>query len=72
MYYSVYSFGLTLGESGYLPPAFGLWLSNILFALAALLGLHMANRERFPSFAHVFGELKKKLRGLPINRAGEP
>jgi lipopolysaccharide export system permease protein len=72
MYYSVYSFGLTLGESGYLPPAFGLWLSNILFALAAILGLHMANRERFPSFAHASKGLKKKLCGLFIKRDSQP
>ncbi|MDR2744638.1 MAG: LptF/LptG family permease, partial [Desulfovibrio sp.] len=64
MYYSVYSFGLTLGESGRLPPALGLWLSNIIFALAAGFGLHLANREGFPSVARFAGNLRGNLRAF--------
>ncbi|MDR1490966.1 MAG: LPS export ABC transporter permease LptF [Desulfovibrio sp.] len=62
IYYSVYSFGLTLGESGRLPPALGLWLPNILFALAGGFGLHLTNSEGFPSVARFAGNLRQNLR----------
>ncbi|MDR1946403.1 MAG: LPS export ABC transporter permease LptF [Desulfovibrio sp.] len=58
VYYCVYSFGLTLSESGYLPPAAGLWLADGIFAPAALIGLHMAERERFPSPERLLGRLR--------------
>ncbi|MDL2207719.1 LptF/LptG family permease [Desulfovibrio sp. OttesenSCG-928-F20] len=49
LYYAVFSLGLTLGESGRLHPVPSLWFSNLLFALAAIVGLHLAFRERVPS-----------------------
>lgn len=46
MYYSLFSIGLTMGESGLLPPSIGLWLANAFFALAAVVGLHFAYKEK--------------------------
>jgi lipopolysaccharide export system permease protein len=63
VYYSIYSFGLTLSEAGYLPPAVGLWLADGIFAPAALVGLRMAERERFPSPEHLLRRLRNFLRG---------
>lgn len=64
LYYSVYSLGLTMGESGVLSPPVALWQANVLFALAALIGLHLAYRERVPSVSSVVYPLKKKLAAL--------
>ena len=49
LYYSIHSTGMNMGESGVLPPIVGLWIANILFALAAGVGLHLVYRERVPS-----------------------
>ncbi len=46
VYYGMMSVGFTLGESGVLPPAIGLWLPNALFLLGGLVGLRFAARER--------------------------
>jgi lipopolysaccharide export system permease protein len=65
VYYCIYSLGLTLSEAGYLPPAAGLWLADGIFAPAALVGLRMAERERFPSPEYLFRRLRNFLRGSP-------
>jgi lipopolysaccharide export system permease protein len=49
LYYSVYSIGMTMAESGLLDPGSGIWSANMLFAVAAFAGLHLAYKERFPS-----------------------
>ena len=46
LYYSLLSFGLSMAESGAVPPGIALWLPNVLFFLAGLYGLHLANQER--------------------------
>ncbi len=45
VYYSMISLGLSLGESGVLPPWLGLWLPNIAFLLMSVLGLRLAAQE---------------------------
>lgn len=62
VYYSVYSIGMTLAESGVLAPAAGLWGANALFAAAAIAGLHLAYRERTPFVTLFLRQLYKKLR----------
>lgn len=61
LYYSVFSIGLATGESGALPPVVGLWLANVLFALAATVGLHLTYKERAPSIALFAQHLKKRV-----------
>ncbi len=46
VYYSLLSLGLSLGESGVLPPAIGLWLPNALFLALSALGIRLAAEER--------------------------
>ncbi|MGE4553210.1 MAG: LPS export ABC transporter permease LptF [Desulfovibrionaceae bacterium] len=46
VYYSLFSFGVSLGETGTLSPRVGLWAPNALFALLAALTLRTASRER--------------------------
>jgi len=45
-YYTLLSLGLSLGETGVLPPVVGLWLPNALFMGVGLAGLVQAARER--------------------------
>lgn len=59
IYYSIYSLGITMGDSGMLPPAVGLWIANVLFAAAAAIGLHLTYKERVPSVAQCVQHLKK-------------
>ena len=49
VYYSLLSLGLSMGESGRLPPMVGLWIPNVLFGLAGAIGLHLAVHERTPT-----------------------
>lgn len=60
LYYGVFSVGLATGESGALPPVVGMWAGNILFALAAVAGLHLTYRERVPSVTNTLFHLKKR------------
>jgi lipopolysaccharide export system permease protein len=49
LYYSIFSFGLTMGEAGTLSPAIGLWMGNVFFALMAIFGMILVAKERLPS-----------------------
>lgn len=60
LYYSVFSVGLATGESGAVPPVIGMWAGNVLFGLAAALGLHLTYKERVPSAANFMHYLKKR------------
>ena len=51
VYYSVFSLGLTMGESGVLSPLVGLWMGNIIFAVAAAVGLYLTGKEKVPSMS---------------------
>ncbi len=46
VYYTLLSLGLSLGETGTVPPTFGLWLPNALFLVLGLAGLRLVARER--------------------------
>ncbi len=54
VYYSIYSVGLNLGESGRVPPSIGLWMGNAFFAVAAVIGLKLTNMERASLLAQFF------------------
>jgi lipopolysaccharide export system permease protein len=60
LYYSIFSIGMNMGESGVLPPAPGLWFANILFALAASVGLHLTYKERVPSITQFMQHFKDR------------
>ncbi len=64
IYYSLFSVGLTMGESGLLPPSIGIWLANAFFALAGSLGLYLAHKERAPSLTNLGRVLAAKIRPL--------
>lgn len=51
LYYVLLSLGLSLGESGALPPIVGLWTPNLLFLALGLEGIRLAAKERTPSLA---------------------
>lgn len=48
VYYTLLSLGLSLGEAGSLNPVLGLWLPDVLFALAAAVGIRLTAMERQP------------------------
>lgn len=60
LYYSIYSIGMNMGESGVLPPTMGLWFANALFALAASVGLHLTYKERVPSVTQFIQHFKDR------------
>jgi lipopolysaccharide export system permease protein len=49
-YYSMYSLGITLSESGRLHPVAAVWTPNIFFLIAGIGGLILASREGVPAF----------------------
>lgn len=61
LYYSVLSLGMTMAESGTLGPVAGLWSANLLFAAAAMAGLHLAYKERTPSVVRLLSYLYTRL-----------
>lgn len=62
IYYGLFSVGITLGESGVLPPFLGTWSANILFTLAGSVGIYLAHKERTPSLTTFGRTLAAKLR----------
>lgn len=46
VYYSMFSVSVSMGESGTIPPIYGMWAPNIMYVLIALLGMKYANEER--------------------------
>ena len=46
VYYSMFSVGVSMGESGAIPPIYGLWAPNALYILVAVIGAKYANEER--------------------------
>lgn len=45
LYYSIYSFGITMAESGRVPAPVAIWTPNIVFLLLGVGGLILASRE---------------------------
>lgn len=46
LYYTLFSIGMSLAESGVLAPAVGLWAPNVFFLIAALAGVWLAVEDR--------------------------
>lgn len=46
VYYAMFSFAASFGESGVLAPEIGMWGTNAIFLLVALYTLRLASRER--------------------------
>lgn len=46
VYYSMFSIGVSMGESGAIPPIYGMWVPNVLYVFVAFFGIKYANAER--------------------------
>ena len=49
VYYSVFSLGISIGESGKVAPVLGLWIPNAIFTLIGIAGLYFTVREQVPT-----------------------
>ena len=49
VYYTMFSIGVSMSESGAVPPSISLWAPNVLFVFVAGIGMHYANLERTPT-----------------------
>lgn len=67
VYYSLFSVGYSLSESGTIPAVIGLWAGNALFAVLAAYGVYLTARERAPSL----GNLVVKLKGMFRKKSGK-
>lgn len=66
LYYSFFSVGLSLGQSGKVPPIAALWASNVVFGILAITGFNLIAKERMFSL-HLFAKkmvssIKKRMR----------
>ncbi len=61
VYYALFSAGLSLGETGTLAPAIGLWAPNILFMGLGGVLFHLAARERGGKLLERFGYILRRL-----------
>lgn len=57
-YYTLLSLGLSLGETGTVPPVVGLWLPNALFMIVGVVGIRMAALERAVSVTALLMQMK--------------
>lgn len=60
VYYSLMSLGFSMGETGAVPPVIGLWTPNLLFFLAGLYGIGLAEREKAPRLVSLLGLLRRR------------
>ena len=63
-YYSLFSLGLAVGESGLVPAGVCIWAANVFFFLAGLLGLHLVHKENIPSLLKFGSRFVTELRSL--------
>ena len=73
IYYGLLSMGVSMGETGTLPPVVGLWAPNLLFLLVGIYGIYLAARERVPHLATLFDRFRRKPRGGkagPVEQGG--
>ncbi|MDL2285449.1 LPS export ABC transporter permease LptF [Desulfovibrio sp. OttesenSCG-928-F07] len=61
LYYSLYSLGITFGESGMVHPVIAMWTSNVVFLIVGCIGLLLASREGTPDISALLTPLKKTL-----------
>ncbi|WP_419787883.1 LPS export ABC transporter permease LptF [Pseudodesulfovibrio sp.] len=61
VYYSMFSIGVSMGESGAIPPIYGLWAPNMLYVLIAAIGIKFANEERTLPIVDWIQHLKSRL-----------
>lgn len=62
-YYSLLMLGISLGESGDVPPAIGLWVPNALFLALGLYGTRLAAQERMPRLSDYLHFRRRKPSG---------
>jgi lipopolysaccharide export system permease protein len=58
VYYTMFSIGVSMGESGTIPPQYGMWAPDILFVFVAFFGMRYANQERTPTIVHWLTRLR--------------
>ncbi len=60
VYYSFLMFGISLGESGDVPPSLGLWLPNAVFFALGVYGVRLSAQERMPRVSDYLRALRKR------------
>lgn len=74
LFYSLYSTGVALAESGYINPVLAMWLPNALFFALGLLGMYLTYKERepelFPRLKGIFSPLRNFFRNRSDSRTG--
>lgn len=58
VYYILFSFGVTLGEAGKLPPQIGLWVPNLLYLVVGVSVFRLAQREKAPQLVGWLANLR--------------
>jgi lipopolysaccharide export system permease protein len=72
LYYILFTAGRTISESGHLPVAAGVWLSDILIALFTIMLTRQVAKETTPLFlARLSGPALALLARLPGIKTGE-
>ncbi len=62
VYYSLLMLGISLGESGDLPPVIGMWIPNAIFLAAGCYAIRLSARERMPRLSEHWRGLRKKMK----------
>lgn len=62
VYYSMFSIGVSMGESGAIPPIYGLWAPNLLYIFVAVVGAKYANEERTLPIIEWISHLRSRMR----------
>lgn len=60
LYYSLYSLGLSLSESGRVPPEIAIWAPNLVFLAGGIAGIIMASREGSLEIASRLKRIRKR------------
>lgn len=60
LYYSLYSLGLSLSESGRVPPEIAIWAPNLVFLAGGIAGIIMASREGSLELASRLKRIRKR------------
>jgi len=60
VYYTMFSIGVSMGESGAISPSISLWAPNVLFVFVAAIGMRYANRERTPTVVQWLMHLRRR------------